>query len=68
MQSRDFLLPNTPYEIGPGPDGKIVLVELVAKEPPLVVTRRVEGRLRGAKVNLDRVAVAASIRAERGDL
>lgn len=67
VQSSTFIKPNTPYDFSPAPDGGLRVVELVPKEPPLVRPRRVSGKLRGARLILDRAAVAAAIRAERDE-
>jgi hypothetical protein len=49
------------------PDGSIRIVEMVAKQVREVRPRRVNGRLVGALVRLDRGTVAAACRAERDE-
>ena len=65
LTSQDIFKPNTPYAAEVTPDGRVLLTELVPVEVPTVSPRRVNGRLRGADIKLDRAVVAAAIRAER---
>lgn len=53
------------FDVTIQPDGSIRLVELTEKEVPVVKPRRVNGRLRGAEIALNRDTVAAAVRAER---
>lgn len=57
--------PRAVYDAEKGADGRIVLIELVPAEVPTVKSRRVNGRLRGANVSLDRGTVATAVRADR---
>jgi len=67
MTSQELFKPNTPYDAERKPDGRVVLTELVPAQVPTVRARRVNGRLRGAKVSLTRETVAAAVRAERDE-
>lgn len=57
--------PGAVYEGSKRPDGRIELVELAPIEVPTVQPRRINGRLRGAKVIVESEAVALAIRADR---
>jgi hypothetical protein len=57
--------PRAVYDAKKGADGRIVLVELVPADVPTVKPRRVNGRLRGANVSVDRLTLAAAVRADR---
>ena len=55
--------PKATFDATIQPDGSIRLVQLVPA--PVVKPRRINGRLRGADVALNREAVAAAVRAQR---
>ena len=65
VQSQDLFKPNTPYDGEIAPDGSVRLVELVAKEVPLVKPKRTKEGFLMIPVKLDRKAIAAAIRADR---
>jgi hypothetical protein len=65
LASRDLFKPNTPYDVQVGPDGRIIVRELVPAESRLVRARKVNGRWMGAGVKFNRAAVVASIREDR---
>ena len=67
LTSQELFKPNTPYDAERKPDGRVVLTELVPAEVPTVRARRMNGRLRGAKIPLSRERVAAAVRAERDE-
>ena len=67
LKSKELFEPNTPYNAERKPDGRVVLTELVSAEVPTVRARRVNGRLRGAKIPLSRERVAAAFRDERDE-
>ena len=67
LTSQELFKPNTPYDAERKPDGRVVLTELVPVQVPIVRARRVNGRLRGAKLPLSREVVAAAVRAERDE-
>jgi hypothetical protein len=49
------------------PNGQILISELARKEPPTIRPRRINGKLRGAAVELTRADIAAAVRAERDE-
>lgn len=55
--------PNTSFDAQPQPDGSVRVMELA--EVPVVKPQRIDGRLRGAAINVNRDTVAAAVRAER---
>ena len=57
--------PKAAFEATVQADGSIRLVEVTNGQVPVMKPRRVNGRLRGAEVALDRDVVAAAVRAER---
>ena len=57
--------PKATFEATVQGDGSIRLVEITNGQVPVVKPHRVNGRLRGAEVALDRDVVAAAVRAER---
>jgi hypothetical protein len=65
ISSPALLKPRTAYDAQVSTDGRIILTELTGAEVPVVRSRRVGGRLRGAVVPLTRSAVAAAVRADR---
>ena len=65
LASAELFSPKATFDATILPDGSIRLVELAAKQVPVVKPRRVNGRLRGADVPLRRETVAAAVRAER---
>jgi hypothetical protein len=67
LTSQELFKPNTPYAAERKPDGRVVLTELVPAQVPTVRPRRVNGRLRGANVPLNRETVAAAVRAQRDE-
>ena len=67
LTSAGLFRPNAAFNAEPQPDGSIRLIELAEREVPVVKPRRVNGRLRGAAIELSRSQVAAAVRAERDD-
>lgn len=65
LTSSELFQPNTAFDASPQPDGSIRVMPLTEREVPTVRPRRVNGRLRGANVNIPRELIAAAIRAER---
>ncbi len=65
LASPQLFRPKATFDATVQPDGSIRLVELAETSVPIVKPRRVNGRLRGADVQLSREKVAAAIRAER---
>jgi hypothetical protein len=63
LSSSDLFRPKATFEATVQPDGSIRLVELA--QIPVVKPRRLNGRLRGADVALNRETVAAAVRADR---
>jgi hypothetical protein len=63
LGSAELFRPKADFEATVQPDGSVRLVELT--RVPVVKSRRVGGRLRGADVRLPRETVAAAMRAER---
>jgi hypothetical protein len=63
LGSSDLFRPKATFEATVQPDGSIRLVELA--QIPVVKPRRLNGRLRGADVVLNRETVAAAVRADR---
>ena len=63
LGSAELFRPQADFEATVQPDGSVRLVELT--QVPVVKPRRVDGRLRGADVCLNRQTVAAAVRAER---
>jgi hypothetical protein len=63
LTSPELFPPKTTFDVSVGADGAIHLVQ--SREAPLVKPRRVNGRLRGARIELNREIVAAAARAER---
>ena len=59
------LKPGESVDVTEGPNATIVLTPLSPKQVPVVRARKVNGRLTGADVKIDRQQVAAAIRAER---
>ena len=59
----ELFRPKATFDATVEPDGSIRLVEL--GPVPVLKPRRINGRLRGADVALDRETVAAAVRAER---
>ena len=55
--------PTASFEATLQPDGSIRLVELAPA--PIAMPRRVNGRLRGADLRINRETLAAAVRAER---
>jgi len=65
LASAELFRPKAIFEATVQPDGSIRLVELAATQVPVVKPRRINGRLRGAEVALNRDTVAAAVRAAR---
>ena len=65
IASAELFRPKAIFDATVQPDGSIRLVELTDKQVPVVKPRRVNGRLRGAEVALNRDIVAAAVRAQR---
>ena len=63
LGSAEIFRPRAGFEATVQTDGSVHLLELA--QVPLVKSRRVDGRLRGAEVGLGRETVAAAVRAER---
>ena len=63
LGNAELFRPKATFDATVEPDGSIRLVEL--KQVPVVKPRRINGRLRGADVVLNRQTVAAAVRAER---
>jgi hypothetical protein len=63
--SKALFKPGVAYRAEKFADGRIVLIALQNVELPTVKPRRIKGRLRGAKISLDRGMLAAAMRAER---
>ncbi len=63
LGSAELFRPKADFEATVQPDGSVRLVELT--QVPVVKSRRVDGRLRGADVRLSRQTVAVAVRAER---
>ena len=63
LTSAELFSPKATFDATIQPDGSIRLVHLAPA--PLVKPRRINGRLRGAEVTLNRETVAAAVRAER---
>jgi hypothetical protein len=61
----DLFRPNATFDVSRQADGTIRIAELAAV--PVLKPRRVNGRLRGAAVNLPRETVAAAVRADRDE-
>lgn len=61
----DLFRPNTAFDVSRQSDGVIRIAELT--EVPVLKPRRVNGRLRGAAVNVSRETVAAAVRADRDE-
>ncbi len=59
--------PNATFEARTEQDGSIRLVRVGGEETPVVQARKVNGRLTGAAIKLDRTLVSAAVRAERDD-
>lgn len=57
--------PRAVYDAQKGADGRIILVEMVPAEVPTVKPRRINGRLRGADVQMTRETVAKAVRGDR---
>jgi hypothetical protein len=60
LGSADLFRPKAEFEATVQPDGSIRLIEL--SQAPIVKPRRVDGRLRGAEVQLTRETVASAVR------
>ena len=65
LASPELFRPKAIFDATVQPDGSIRLVELPEKQVRVVKPRRVNGRLRGAEIALNRDTVAAAVRAER---
>jgi hypothetical protein len=63
LGSAKLFRPKADFEATVQPDGSIRLVELT--RVPLVKPQRIDGRLRGADVSLNRETGAAAVRADR---
>lgn len=63
LASAELFRPKVTFEATVQPDGSIRLVELAPV--PVVRPRRLNGRLRGADVRMNRDTVAAAVRADR---
>jgi hypothetical protein len=63
LASAKLFRPNADFEATVQPDGSVRLVELT--QVPIVKPRRVEGRLHGADVRLNREKIASAVRAVR---
>jgi hypothetical protein len=63
LGNAEIFRPKADFEATIQPDGSIRLVELT--QVPIVRPRRVEGRLCGADIRLNRETVASAVRAER---
>lgn len=59
--------PQTAFDAVREPDGTIRLAEIPEKEVPVVRPRRINGRLRGADIELDAETIAAAVRADRDE-
>lgn len=64
LSSPELFRPKASFDATIQADGSIRLVEL-AEPVPVVKPRRVNGRLRGAKLSLSGETMAAAVRAER---
>jgi hypothetical protein len=65
LASQALLEPNTPYEVQKTAEGQIILTKLTHAEVPTVHPTRVNGRLRGARIQVSRKTVAEAVRADR---
>jgi hypothetical protein len=63
LGSAELFRPKADFEATVQPDGSVRVVELT--QIPVVKSRRVDGRLRGADVRLSRGSAATAVRAER---
>ena len=63
LGSAELFRPQADFEATVQMDGSVRLVELT--QVPIVKPRRVDGRLRGAEIDLNREIVAAAVRTER---
>jgi hypothetical protein len=63
LGSAELFRPQADFEATLQPDGSVRVVELT--QVPVVQSRRVDGRLRGADVRVSRETVAAAVRALR---
>lgn len=65
LANAELFRPKATFEASVQTDGSIRIVELAQTEVPIVRPRRIDGRLRGADVQLSRQTLAAAVRAER---
>lgn len=65
LTSVQLFRPKATFDATIEPDGSIRLVEITGKQVPILKPKRVNGRLRGADIRMDRETVAAAVRAER---
>lgn len=66
LTAADLFRPGVAFDANRGPDGRIVLAELVEKEVPIVRAVRINGRWRGnPSVKIDQKAIVESIRQDR---
>jgi hypothetical protein len=65
LASPELFRPKATFDATVQSDGSIRLVELTEEQVPVVKPRRVNGRVRGAEIALNRDTVAAAVRAER---
>ena len=63
LGSAELFRPQADFEATVQMEGSVRLVELT--QVPIVKPRRVDGRLRGAEIDLNREIVAAAVRTER---
>ena len=63
LGSAELFRPQADFEATVQMEGSVRLVELT--QVPIVKPRRVDGRLRGAEIHLNREIVAAAVRTER---
>ena len=65
ISSPALLKPRTTYDVQVSTDGRIILTELKGSEVPVIQSRRIGGKLRGAAISLSRDSVAAAVRVDR---
>jgi len=65
VTAAEIFTPGKSFETIKLSTGQIIMSELTRKEPPTLRVRRVNGKLRGAAVELSREVVAAAVRSER---
>jgi hypothetical protein len=67
LTAAEIFQPGKSFDVVRLPSGQILISELARKEAPIVRSRRVQGRLRGAALVISRETVAAGVRAERDE-